>query len=97
MFDPSTSPATLTLESSVEVGHHPSWITPHPIDKSVFFTATETTTGVVKVLKYDLENGRGRIVAEASSGGADPCHLAVSGHDLFVANVSTWPMCWYKV
>jgi len=42
----------------------------------------------VKVLKYDLENGRGRIVAEASSGGADPCHLAISGHDLFVANYS---------
>jgi len=78
----------LTLDSSLEVGHHPSWVTPHPADKTVVFTATEATDGVVKALKYDLETGKGEIVAEASSGGADPCHLAASRNNLFVANVS---------
>lgn len=86
-FDLSTTPPSLTLLSTLQVGHHPSWITPHLSDKTVVFTATEEANGLVKALKYDLETGIGSIIAEASSGGADPCHLAIFEKDLLVANV----------
>ncbi|KIJ51268.1 hypothetical protein M422DRAFT_158305 [Sphaerobolus stellatus SS14] len=88
VFNPETTPPALTIESSLEVGHHPSWITPHPTDKSVVFTATEAADGVVKAIKYDLESGRGEIIAQVSSGGADPCSLIASSDELFVGNYS---------
>ncbi|GJJ08504.1 hypothetical protein Clacol_002722 [Clathrus columnatus] len=88
-FDPSTTPPSLTLLSALEVGHHPSWIVPHPIDKTVIFTATEEANGIVKALKYDLETGIGSILSETSSGGADPCHLAILDNELLVANYSS--------
>lgn len=87
-FDLSMTPPSLTLSSALEVGHHPSWIVPHSTDKSIVFTATEEPSGTVKALKYDLETGVGSVVAEASSGGADPCHLAIFESDLLVVNVS---------
>jgi len=87
-FDVTISPPTLTLVSKLEVGHHPSWITPHKTDPSIVFTAPEQADGLIKALQYDLNNGVGKIVAEASSGGADPCHLAIFGNDLFAANYS---------
>lgn len=87
-FDLSTTPPSLTFSSALEVGHHPSWIVPHSADKSIVFTATEEPNGTVKALKYDLETGVGSVVAETSSGGADPCHLAIFENELLVANVS---------
>lgn len=87
-FDPAVSPPTLTVVSSLELGYHPSWITPHPTDTSVVFTANEQTDGVIKALKFDLYTGEGNVIAEVSCGGADPCHLVVCGSDLITANVS---------
>ena len=87
-FDTTVSPPTLSVISSLEIGYHPSWITPHKTDTSVVFTANEQADGVVKALKFDLRTGEGKVIAEANSGGADPCHLAVSGDDLITANVS---------
>ncbi|KAF8499350.1 hypothetical protein JB92DRAFT_2982205 [Gautieria morchelliformis] len=43
---------------------------------------------MVKALRFDLNTGQGKVIAEASSGGADSCHLVVSGDDLITANLS---------
>jgi 6-phosphogluconolactonase (cycloisomerase 2 family) len=93
-FDASASPPSLTVVSTVEAGHHPSWIAPHTTDKSLVFTFNEQADGTAKTLKYDLSTGKGRIVGEASSGGADPCHAAVLGDALIIANVSTSTSFW---
>ncbi|KAF8588825.1 putative isomerase YbhE [Ramaria rubella] len=87
-FDSQASPPSLSVVSSVDAGYHPSWITSHKTDASVIFTANEQPEGKVKALKYDLTSGEGKIIAEVSSGGADPCHLAISGNDLIIANYS---------
>ncbi|KAG5651307.1 hypothetical protein H0H81_009132 [Sphagnurus paluster] len=85
-FDPDSS--TIRLLSSLDVGHHPSWITFYPDDHSLIFTGLEQTDGKVLAIKFDDE-GKGEVVAEASSGGADPCSLLATKTKLFVANYST--------
>jgi 6-phosphogluconolactonase (cycloisomerase 2 family) len=87
-FDTAASPPSLSVVSSLEVGDRPCWITPHSSDTSVVFTSNEQPDGTVKALKFDLNTGQGKVIAEASSGGADPCHLVVFGDDLITANVS---------
>ncbi|KAG5644309.1 hypothetical protein DXG03_008727 [Asterophora parasitica] len=84
-FDPEAS--SIEVTSSVTVGHHPSWITFYPEDHSLVFTGLEQTDGKVVALKFDQE-GKGEVVAEASSGGADPCSLVSTKNTLFVANYS---------
>ncbi|KAJ7449639.1 Lactonase, 7-bladed beta-propeller-domain-containing protein [Mycena latifolia] len=74
-FDASA--ATLTTHSAVEVGFHPSWIESYPSDQSF-----------VVAVKYD-ESGNGTVIAETPSGGADPCNLAATRDELFVANYSS--------
>ncbi|KAJ7077819.1 Lactonase, 7-bladed beta-propeller-domain-containing protein [Mycena belliarum] len=86
IFDPLTS--TLTTHSAVQVGHHPSWIEFYPSDHSLVFACVETTEGKIVALKYD-DSGNGSVVAESPSGGADPCHLAATKDELFVANYSS--------
>lgn len=83
-FDP-TAPS-LTLLSTVTVGHHPSWITPLPSDPSVIFAGLEQAEGEIITVKYD-ENGRGTTVGNAPSGGADPCSLVVADDKLLISNV----------
>lgn len=83
-FDASAS--ALTVQSAVEVGFHPSWIEFYPSDHSLVFAGLETTEGKVVAVKYD-ESGTGSVVAETSSGGADPCSLAATENELLVANV----------
>ncbi|KAK1231937.1 hypothetical protein PQX77_004930 [Marasmius sp. AFHP31] len=85
-FDPNK--ATVTLKNSLEVGFHPSWITPHPKDPSLIFTGLEQTDGRVIAIKYDAD-GVGKVVAQASSGGRDPCHLEVKDDELLIANYSS--------
>ncbi|KAI0653339.1 putative isomerase YbhE [Cubamyces menziesii] len=85
-FEPDT--ASLTLTSKVTVGHHPSWITLHPKDKSIIFAGVEQTEGKIAVLKYDKE-GRGTVIGEISSGGADPCSLLALDDQLLVGNYSS--------
>ncbi|KAI0774922.1 putative isomerase YbhE [Trametes elegans] len=85
-FEPARP--SLTLVSTVTVGHHPSWITPHPTDQTIIFTGTEQTDGKVVALKYD-EQGRGTVVGEIPSGGGDPCSLLALGDELLVGNYSS--------
>lgn len=77
----------LSVISSVTVGHHPSWITPHDSEPSVYFTALEQAKGVIVALKYD-ENGKGEVIERITSDGDDPCTLLMSKGDLLVGNVS---------
>ncbi|KAG7091586.1 hypothetical protein E1B28_010607 [Marasmius oreades] len=82
------SKATITVSSSLRIGYHPSWITAHPTDPSLVFACLEQAEGTVVALKYD-ESGNGKVVAEASSGGKDPCHLLVKDGELLIANYSS--------
>jgi hypothetical protein len=52
------------------------------------FTANEQANGVVKAIKFDLNTGEGKVIAETYVGGDDPCHLVVCEGDLITANVS---------
>ena len=88
-FDPESS--SLTLESSITVGFHPSWITPHPKDRSVVFTGLEESKGQVVVVRFD-ENGKGSIIGSASSGGRDPCSLLATDTQLLIGNVRVFSL-----
>ena len=83
-FDPDTR--SLTLSSSISVGFHPSWITPHPTDKSIVFTALEQAEGKIIVLKLD-DDGRATLVGDGPSRGADPCTSVAIDDQLLLANV----------
>ncbi len=83
-FDPVAR--SLARIASIEVGHHPSWITFHPKDRSLVFTGLEQADGKIIALKFNAQ-GEGRVVAEAPSGGADPCSLHATDDDLLIANV----------
>ncbi|KAI1790335.1 putative isomerase YbhE [Ganoderma leucocontextum] len=85
-FDPQAP--SLTLTSTITVGHHPSWITPHPTDKNIVFTALEQSEGKIIVLKVD-EEGRVAVVGEGPSGGADPCSLVALDGQLLLGNYSS--------
>lgn len=87
-FHPDTP--SLSLISSVTVGHHPSWITRHPKDASLVFAGVEQTDGKIVTLKFD-NSGKGVVVGEISSDGADPCSLVIVQDKLIVANVSRVP------
>lgn len=78
---------SLSIMSSLTVGHHPSWITPHPENPAIWFTALEQEDGRAVVIEYDKE-GKGNIVGEIPSEGAEPCTLVVYKGDLLIGNVS---------
>jgi 6-phosphogluconolactonase len=63
----------------------PSWLTAHPTAPVVYAT-NELTDGTITTVSTDLE-----ILDTISSGGADPCHLAVSSdaRHLLCANYSS--------
>ncbi|EIW80179.1 3-carboxy-cis,cis-mucoante lactonizing enzyme [Coniophora puteana RWD-64-598 SS2] len=81
-FDPSAK--TLKLNQSLKVGYHPSWITVHPTDKSLIYTALEQKDGEVIVLKY--AEGTLTELQRAPSGGRDPCTVLASEGELIVGN-----------
>ncbi|THG99249.1 hypothetical protein EW026_g3072 [Hermanssonia centrifuga] len=85
-FDPDTH--SLSLDSSVTVGHHPSWITRHPRRSSVILAGVEQADGKIVAVLYD-DNGKGTIAAEFPSGGADPCTLLAVDNNLLVGNYSS--------
>lgn len=85
-FDPDVP--SLTLTSALTVGHHPSWVTPHPRDPSLIFTGLEQSDGRILAIKYD-EHNRGTVVGQISSLGADPCTLVVHERELLVGNYSS--------
>ncbi|KAJ4485779.1 Lactonase, 7-bladed beta-propeller-domain-containing protein [Lentinula aciculospora] len=78
----------IALESSVEVGFHPSWITFHPEDRSLVFAGLEQEEGTIVAIKYDAKY-KGAVVAESSSGGKDPCSVVVVKGELLIANYSS--------
>lgn len=84
LFDPSKP--SLSVTSSIEVGFHPSWITPHPGDTSIVFTGLEDTVGKIITLKYD-EDGKGTVLGEIESGGDSPASLLAVDGTLLVGNV----------
>ena len=83
-FDPDSR--SLIVDSSITVGFHPSWITPHPKDKSLIFGGLEQSDGQIVVVKFD-QKGHGTIVGSTSSGGKDPCTLLAHGSELLIGNV----------
>lgn len=85
LFDSESK--SLSITSSLEVGHHPSWITPHPGNPAIWFTVLEQGDGQVVAIEYDKE-GKGRVVGQLSSEGAEPCTLVAYKGDLLIGNVS---------
>ena len=92
-FTPPTTEAkgTLELVASSVVGYHPSWLTRHPSDDSLVFTGLEQDDGRLLAIKFDRSNGKGKVLADVSSGGKDPCTLATNSDALFVGNVGLAP------
>ncbi|KAF5388514.1 hypothetical protein D9757_004699 [Collybiopsis confluens] len=78
---------TLSVKRSLNVGFHPSWITPHPKDKSTVFAGLEQEDGRIIVIKYTTSDWTGSVVADSSSGGRDPCFITVVKDELLIANV----------
>jgi len=78
---------SLSIASSLTVGHCPSWITPHSENPVIWLTALKQEDGRVVVIEYDDE-GKGKIVGELPSEGAGPCNLVAHEGDLLIANVS---------
>ena len=89
-FTPATSDskASLKVLSRLVVGHHPSWITRHASEPSLVFTGLEQSDGRLLALKFDRSTGVGSIVGDFSSGGRDPCTIAVTKDSLLAGNVS---------
>lgn len=90
-FDPEAP--SLKIVSSIILGHHPSWVTAHPKDTSLIFTALEQADGRIIAVKFD-HDGKGSIVAETPSGGADPCTLLCLESQILVGNVRA--LSWYS-
>ena len=78
---------SLTLDSTLTVGFHPSWLTSLPSDRTLVFTGLEQNDGQIIAVKFD-QKGQGKIVGTVPSGGADPCTLLVTDSELLVGNVS---------
>ncbi|MGW5716037.1 lactonase family protein [Amycolatopsis sp. NPDC003865] len=74
-----TEVASLPLEC-------PSWLTRHP-SLPVLYAVNETATGSVTALAFD-DSGKLSVLGTAQTGGAHPCHLAVTpdGRFLLCAN-----------
>lgn len=90
LFDSDAGAAeSLSVVSSLTVGHHPSWITPHPENPAIWFTGLEQEDGRVVAIEYDGE-GKGKVVGDVSSEGAEPCTLVAYKGDLLIANVSVF-------
>ncbi|KAI0320562.1 3-carboxy-cis,cis-mucoante lactonizing enzyme [Amylostereum chailletii] len=85
-FDPAVP--SLRVIASLEVGHHPSWLTAHPDDPSLIFTGLEQTDGRIIALRADEEGGL-KAVGDISSGGRDPASLVALKEELVVGNYSS--------
>ena len=91
-FD-AANPSAINTVSSMEVGHHPSWLAGHPKDKSLVVTGLEQSDGKIVTIQYDLKTGSGRVVSEVTSAGRDPCTLLVdaAAGEVIAGNVSDLP------
>ncbi|WP_326567079.1 beta-propeller fold lactonase family protein [Amycolatopsis rhabdoformis] len=78
-------PAGLVLESTLEL-RSPSWLVKHPT-LPVLYTTNETDDGAVSSVSL-VDGALAVLDAEVPSGGAHPCHLAVTpdGRFLLCAN-----------
>lgn len=85
-FDPSSK--SLNVVAKTTLGTKPSWIAQHPNDPTLVFAALEQTDGKIIAVKFDKEDGKGRVVGEVSCGGADPCSVLATEDELIAANVS---------
>ncbi len=86
-FDPFSKPPSLSITSSLAIGHHPSWLTRHCSNPTLIFTALEKHDGRLLALEYDLRTGIGKVIADVGSGGADPCSILATENQVFVGNV----------
>ncbi|KAJ8074488.1 hypothetical protein PM082_015389 [Marasmius tenuissimus] len=82
-FDTETG--KLSKSSSVTVGNKPSWVTAHPRNKSIIFTALKIKGAKLIVLEFDGD-GKGKVVGEAPTGGDGPSSLIAGEHDVVVGN-----------
>jgi 6-phosphogluconolactonase (cycloisomerase 2 family) len=81
-----TASGDLSLVSTLPMTS-PSWLTKHP-SLPVLYAANETTTGEVTALRIDPSGALSVLGDAVGTGGAHPCHLAVTpdGRFLLCAN-----------
>jgi 6-phosphogluconolactonase (cycloisomerase 2 family) len=85
---------TLKLSQSLDVGHHPSWLSVLPSEATkgehttVVLTGLEQSDGQVVAIGFDSK-GNGTVLSQVSSAGRDPASLRVhpSGKEVVVGNV----------
>jgi 6-phosphogluconolactonase (cycloisomerase 2 family) len=92
-FDPSNDNKLKMAPYAIAAGSSPSWIACHPADKSLVFAANEVEDGRVIAIKLSGVDTAGEVtgelVANVSSGGANPAHLLILKDSIVVANVCT--------
>lgn len=94
--DPTAGPK-LKVVSSIDVGHHPSWLAPLPKSafkggehRAVVFTGLEQADGQLIALGIDA-SGAAKKLGQVSSGGRDPASICVhpEGSEVVVGNYSS--------
>lgn len=94
IFDPEAS--SLTVAGVTKTGPAVSWLALHPTDPSLLFAANETSDGKVQLFKLSNVTEEGanekesvhlELLAEHSSGGADPASLVVTESAVILGNV----------
>lgn len=87
-FEPQAS--KLEVIANLGAGYRASWITPHPLDRTLAFVCLENSDGQLVAIRFDdSEEAGGKILGKIESGGSDPCHMAITKYqEIITANVS---------
>ena len=83
-FDPTAG--TLEVTGKTPAGSNPSWLTTHPINKTLVFASNETDEG--KILMFENLDGELKLLQSAWSGGAGTAHFLVLENEIVTGNVS---------
>jgi len=89
VFDPTTTPPTLKVESQTKVGQNPSWVGRHPTRNDLAAATLEGDPGNLALLKINSESdGAVKVLQRVSTQGADPCHIEWLQDEVIVSNYS---------
>ncbi|KAG8899093.1 hypothetical protein FRB99_006944 [Tulasnella sp. 403] len=85
-FDPTASPPTLKVVGTSQAGSNPSWIAPHPTDKTLLFASNEEDEGKIVMFKIKSDKTL-EPLQSVWSGGAGTAHFHVGEKEIVTANV----------
>lgn len=84
----STNPPSLSILKTSQAGFSPTWITPHPANKSIVYATQEYTAGQIWSFVVNADGSLTKL-ATISTGGDSPVYVGVSDDQsqLLVPNV----------